>query len=121
MEFEAGNYKGLTAFVGFIEQIMAHDQDLLSLLLSEDCEFFVRVMTVRGLEFPFVWPDADRQTFQHSGYAEGLCPFQTLWLGADYSDIAINCKVSFLIKEAIKLNVVQLKIRRNAAPDVSKN
>ena len=58
MEFEAGNYKGLTAFVGFIEQIMAHDQDLAEpLLLSED-QNFVRVMTVhasKGLEFPFVY------------------------------------------------------------------
>lgn len=106
VEFEAGNYKGLTAFVGFIEQIMAHDQDLAEpLLLSED-QNFVRVMTVhasKGLEFPFVYLMQTGKRFNIQDTQKVYVPSKRYGLGLDYLDIKHQLQYPSFIKEAIKL------------------
>ncbi|MBG9983689.1 helicase-exonuclease AddAB subunit AddA [Aerococcaceae bacterium DSM 111022] len=105
-DFSGGQFKSLSGFVHYIEQVMQSEQDLAEPVLIDADQNVVRLMTVhasKGLEFPVVYLINTNKKFNLMDTRAKVMMSKNHGISSDYYDSEHHVRYYSLIKKAMKI------------------
>ena len=109
--FEQNGFRGLSAFVRYVDRLQAGQADLPAASLNAGAENAVSIISIhgsKGLEFPVVFLAGLRQTFNQKGLQEDLLLHPTLGAGIKRRD-----EKTFNVYKTISHQGVSLALRNH--------
>ncbi len=110
VDFSNGQFKSLSGFIHYIEQIMETEQDLAEPVLIDSDQNVVRLMTVhasKGLEFPIVYIMNTNKRFNLKDAQNKIVLSKHYGMSTDYYDIENHLQYHSIIKQTMKLEQIK--------------
>lgn len=107
--FESSGFRGLSAFVRFMEKLEQSDKETDSSLDSSALDNAVRVMTIhksKGLEFPYCIIAGMSTRFNRSNENSGVIACDELGVGFDLRDVDTLLEYSTVQRAAVKRQII---------------
>ena len=114
-QFEKSNFKGLSRFIGMIDQVLEAQHDLASITVAppKDAIEFMSIHGSKGLEFPYVFILNIDQKFNKKETMSEVILSRTNGIGLNYvARVAINAKEEY-VPSTIKLSIPSLTYTQN--------
>jgi len=114
-QFEKSNFKGLSRFIGMIDQVLESQHDLASITVAppKDAVEFMSIHGSKGLEFPYVFILNIDQQFNDKDAKSEVILSRKNGLGLKYvARVATNAKEEY-IPSTIKLSIPSLSYTQN--------
>lgn len=107
-EYERASFKGLFAFINFIERLKSSSNDMSAAKIIGENENVVRIMSIhksKGLEFPIVFLCNTKKTFNMMDLNQNILLHQDLGIGPKYISYERKIEYNTLAKEALKITM----------------
>lgn len=114
-QFEKSNFKGLSRFIGMIDQVLEAQHDLASITVAppKDAIEFMSIHGSKGLEFPYVFILNIDQKFNKKETMSEVILSRTNGIGLNYvARVATNAKEEY-VPSTIKLSIPSLTYTQN--------
>ena len=114
-QFEKSNFKGLSHFIGMIDQVLEAQHDLASITVAppKDAIEFMSIHGSKGLEFPYVFILNIDQKFNKKETMSEVILSRTNGIGLNYvARVATNAKEEY-VPSTIKLSIPSLTYTQN--------
>lgn len=110
VDFSNGQFKSLSGFIYYIEQIMETEQDLAEPVLIDSDQNVIRLMTVhasKGLEFPIVYLINTNKKFNLKDAQNKIVLSKHYGMSTDYYDVINHLQYHSMIKQTMKLEQIK--------------
>lgn len=114
-QFEKSNYKGLSRFIGMIDQVLEAQHDLANVAIAppKDAVELMSIHKSKGLEFPYVFILNIDQKFNKKDTMSEVILSRTNGIGLNYvAKVATNAKEEY-VPSTIKLSIPSLTYTQN--------